>query len=259
MPRRAAAHDEKTATEQDDGQQQQQQQEQVLVGGGAVQMNAHSERGELSSWATEGMRRVRQEQVYKRMTFLTGMAAIGGFLFGYDTGVISGAMLPIQRAFQLNNFQEEVVVSSTVLAAFVSSVVGGNLNQSLGRRRCILAAAAIFTAGSVLLFGAMNYASLVLGRVVVGVGIGIASLTTPMYIAEVYVQNHTNIGIHTPIIVSWHDILEYRSRFLVFFISRSDFFLFIQCCAPNAWTFGHGECFFGNPRSIHSRNCRWYF
>ena len=156
-----------------------------VLAGGAVQMKAHSEQGEMSAWASEGMRRIKEEQVYRRMTLLTGTAAIGGFLFGYDTGVISGAMLPIQRAFGLSKFQEEVVVSSTVLAAFCSSVVGGNLNQSLGRRRCILAAAAIFTLGSVLLFGAMNYESLVLGRVVVGVGIGIASLTTPMYIAEV--------------------------------------------------------------------------
>ena len=158
-----------------------------ILEGGAVQMRSQSEEGELSTWASEGMRRIKQEQVYRRMTFLTGMAAIGGFLFGYDTGVISGAMLPIQRAFGLTKFQEEVVVSSTVLAAFCSSVVGGTLNQTLGRRRCILASAAIFTLGSVLLFAAMNYESLVFGRIVVGVGIGIASLTTPIYIAEVAV------------------------------------------------------------------------
>jgi SP family myo-inositol transporter-like MFS transporter 13 len=94
-------------------------------------------------------------------------------LFGYDTGVISGAMLPIRRAFELTKFQEEVVVSSTVLAAFASSVVGGSLNQQFGRRRCILASAVIFTIGSVLLFCAFNYPSLVLGRIVVGVGIGL--------------------------------------------------------------------------------------
>ena len=156
-----------------------------VLEGGAGQMKAQSDEGEMSEWASEGRRRIKEEQVYRRMTFLTGMAAIGGFLFGYDTGVISGAMLPIQRAFGLTKFQEEVVVSSTVLAAFCSSVVGGSLNQSLGRRRCILLAAAIFTLGSVLLFCAMNYESLVFGRIVVGIGIGIASLTTPIYIAEV--------------------------------------------------------------------------
>eukprot|EP00977_Amphora_coffeiformis_P006593 scaffold1424_cov168-Amphora_coffeaeformis.AAC.6 len=178
---RVSSDDDDKATADDDGSTPQAV---LATGGGAVQMKAQSN-GELSTWATEGMRRVRQERVYRRMTLLTGIAALGGFLFGYDTGVISGAMLPIQRAFGLTKFQEEVVVSSTVLAAFCSSVMAGILNQNLGRRRCILLAAAIFTLGSVLLFGAMNYESLVLGRVVVGVGIGIASLTTPIYIAEV--------------------------------------------------------------------------
>ena len=139
-----------------------------------------------AAWAyTEGLRRVRQEHVYRRMTVLTGMAALGGFLFGYDTGVISGAMLPLQRRFQLTAIQQEVVVSSTVLAAFVASVAGGRWNQRWGRRQCIRAAAAVFTLGSLLLLTAVNTTTLILGRIVVGVGIGVASLTTPIYIAEV--------------------------------------------------------------------------
>lgn len=131
----------------------------------------------------------RASRVQRRMHFLTGMAAIGGFLFGYDTGVISGAMLPIQRAFDLTEVQQEVVVSSTVLAAFVSSLCGGSLNRSLGRRKSILIAAAIFTLGAVILAFCWNYETLVLGRIIVGIGIGIASLTTPMYIAEVAVPH----------------------------------------------------------------------
>ena len=127
----------------------------------------------------------RSKRVRRRMHFLTGMAAIGGFLFGYDTGVISGAMLPIQRTFALTSVQQEIVVSSTVLAAFVSSLFGGTLNRTLGRRQTILIAAAVFSLGALLLGCCWNYPTLVLGRVVVGVGIGIASLTTPMYIAEV--------------------------------------------------------------------------
>lgn len=141
--------------------------------------------GRRSSWAEEGLRRVRADQVMKKMHFLTGMAAIGGFLFGYDTGVISGAMLPLARRFHLTPWQEEVVVSSTVLAAFFSSLFGGSINNSLGRRFSILFAAGVFTIGSFLLMMAFSYESLVLGRVVVGIGIGIASLTTPIYIAEV--------------------------------------------------------------------------
>jgi MFS family permease len=120
------------------------------------------------------------------MKYLTGMAAIGGFLFGYDTGVISGAMLPMRRAFHLSAGQQEVVVSSTVFAAFVSSLcMGASINDRFGRRYAILISAAVFGVGSIVLMLAMDYVTLVIGRVILGLGIGIASLTTPVYIAEV--------------------------------------------------------------------------
>ena len=96
-------------------------------------------------------------------------------------------MLPLRRAFALTEAQQEVVVSTTVLAACCSSLVGGSLNHALGRRYSILIAAAIFGVGSAILTVSWNYPTLVLGRTVVGVGIGIASLTTPIYIAEVAV------------------------------------------------------------------------
>jgi SP family myo-inositol transporter-like MFS transporter 13 len=129
--------------------------------------------------------RLRAIRVRRKMRFLTAMAAIGGFLFGYDTGVISGAMLPLHRTFNLTAWQEEVVVSSTVLSAFVASLCGGSLNRAFGRRISILFAAAVFTFGSFVLAVAWGYPSLVAGRIVVGIGIGVASLTTPMYLAEV--------------------------------------------------------------------------
>ncbi|CAB9522616.1 Proton myo-inositol cotransporter [Seminavis robusta] len=137
-----------------------------------------------NSWTQEGIRRIRADKVMKDMRFLTCLASIGGFLFGYDTGVISGAMLPLARAFSLTAEEKEVVVSSTVLAALVASLAGGSLNDKLGRRKCCLIASIVFTAGSFILFVCWDYTTLVLGRIVVGLGIGIASLTTPVYIAE---------------------------------------------------------------------------
>ena len=127
----------------------------------------------------------RRKHVLRHMRFLTVMAAIGGFLFGYDTGVISGAMLPMTRAFDLSREQQQVVVSSTILSAAVSSLFGGSMNDKFGRRPSILFAAGIFSCGSLLLFFSSQYSHLVLGRIVVGVGVGVASLTTPIYIAEV--------------------------------------------------------------------------
>jgi SP family myo-inositol transporter-like MFS transporter 13 len=96
-------------------------------------------------------------------------------------------MLPIKRHFNLTPSQEEIVVSSTVLAAFFSSLAGGSLNNSLGRRISILFAAAVFSLGSFMLMLSWNYHTLVAGRIVVGIGIGVTSLTTPIYIAEVAV------------------------------------------------------------------------
>ena len=127
----------------------------------------------------------RKALVRSRIRNLTATSALGGFLFGYDSGVISGAMLPLRRAFDLTPNQEQVVVTATVVAAFASSLVGGQINSAFGRRASALFAAAVFTLGSIVLASAWSYASLVLGRVIVGIGIGVASLTTPVYIAEV--------------------------------------------------------------------------
>lgn len=136
-------------------------------------------------WADEGDGRIRSVEVKRKMRHLTAIASLSGFLFGYDTGVISGALLPIQRRFDLSPAQEEMVVSCTILAAFVSSLIGGSINSSFGRRKAALFAAAVFTFGSIILAAAWGYQSLLSGRVVVGIGIGIASLTAPVYISEI--------------------------------------------------------------------------
>lgn len=99
-------------------------------------------------------------------------SALGGFLFGYDTGVVSGAMLPLKKEMNLNNLWQELLVSSTVGAAAVSSLSGGFLNGRLGRRICILIASFIFSVGGLILGLAPNKEVLLVGRVTVGLGIG---------------------------------------------------------------------------------------
>lgn len=115
---------------------------------------------------------------------LTVTSALGGFLFGYDTGVVSGAMLLIVDDFDLTDVQEEVIVSITIVAAVTAALAGGPGMERWGRRPVILLAAIIFTIGAVLLAAARSYQGLVVGRLVVGLGIGLASLCTPVYIAE---------------------------------------------------------------------------
>ena len=127
----------------------------------------------------------RQLQVAHRMRVLTFFAAIGGFLSGYNTGVIAGALLPLKRVFDLSPLQEEAIVSATIVSAFLASLAGGTINTCLGRRRTLLLAAAVFTSGGLVMFAAPNYAFLVIGEVLLGIGIGLESLTSPLYIAEV--------------------------------------------------------------------------
>ncbi|KAM7378049.1 hypothetical protein PAMA_013108 [Pampus argenteus] len=115
---------------------------------------------------------------------LAVFSALGGFLFGYDTGVISGAMLLLKKELDLSALWQEVLISSTVAAAALSALLGGFLNGLFGRRVCILLASFIFTVGGIVLSSAPGKEVLLAGRLIVGVGLGIASMTVPVYIAE---------------------------------------------------------------------------
>lgn len=115
---------------------------------------------------------------------LAVFSAIGGFLFGYDTGVVSGAMLLLKRDMNITVLWQELLVSGTVAAAAVSALLGGCLNGLFGRRVCILLASFIFSVGGIVLGSAPNKEALMVGRLIVGLGLGIASMTVPVYIAE---------------------------------------------------------------------------
>ncbi|KDO16128.1 hypothetical protein SPRG_18335, partial [Saprolegnia parasitica CBS 223.65] len=110
------------------------------------------------------------------LKLLTLVSTTGGFLFGYDTGVISGALIFLQEDFHLDSFQSEVVVSATVFGAILGAAAGSCANDAWGRRRVILISAVLFAIGSALMgFAQTN----------VGLGLGLSSLTIPLYIAEV--------------------------------------------------------------------------
>ncbi|HEY7788969.1 MAG TPA: sugar porter family MFS transporter [Vicinamibacterales bacterium] len=111
-------------------------------------------------------------------------AALGGLLFGYDTGVISGALLFIEQAFGLSVFHQELVVSVVLIGAAVAALGGGRLADGMGRRTTLLLTAGIFIAGALVCALAPSATVLVVGRVIVGVGIGLASTTVPIYISE---------------------------------------------------------------------------
>lgn len=130
------------------------------------------------------MHRLPKLAASPKLVALTLLAAVGGFLFGYDTGIISSANLYLRDEFGLSSFQQEVIVSATVGAAAIFSPIGGIFNNALGRKRTILISSIIFITGSVILFGAISFFMLLLGRLIVGIAIGMSSATIPLYLAE---------------------------------------------------------------------------
>jgi len=112
-------------------------------------------------------------------------AAVGGFLFGYDTGVVSGAMIPLKKEFQLDDVWIQAIVSATIASAALSALVSGVLNDVLGRRPVILIASAVFTIGAIVLGAAIDKPWLLIGRIILGIGIGLTCMTSTMYISEI--------------------------------------------------------------------------
>ncbi|KAF3784941.1 Inositol transporter 1 [Nymphaea thermarum] len=118
---------------------------------------------------------------------LTLTAGIGGLLFGYDTGVISGALLYIRDEFELVNdstLLQETIVSMALVGAFIGSAMGGWINDAYGRKKATLLADMVFIVGAIFMAAAPNPYVLIFGRLLVGFGVGIASVTAPVYIAE---------------------------------------------------------------------------
>jgi len=123
------------------------------------------------------------------LPFLVVTATLGGFLFGYDTGVISGTIDFIASDFSLSDQQKEMVVSATVLGAVASCFFGFAFSQG-GRWPMLMMATIFYMGGSAIVSSAMSYAVLLVGRVVLGLGVGVASFIVPMYISECASSKH---------------------------------------------------------------------
>lgn len=119
--------------------------------------------------------------------FLTLMSGIGGFLFGYDTGIVSGAMPKVAKDFKIEHdpLEQELIVSATVLFAIVGALLGDRISGSCGRKAAILLASGIFTVGALMVAAATSVSFMVFGRAVLGIAVGLSSQAVPMYLAEI--------------------------------------------------------------------------
>ncbi len=117
--------------------------------------------------------------------FAAAVSALGGMLFGYDIGVISGAILFITKDFSLSPGMEEIVVSSVLLGSLGGAAAGGILADRLGRRKLLIFTAIVFGFGAVGAALAPGAALLIVARILAGIAIGIASFVAPLYISEI--------------------------------------------------------------------------
>ena len=120
-----------------------------------------------------------------RVAIIAAIAALGGLLFGYDTGVISGALLFLRQAFHLSDTMLGVVTSLALAGAALGAGAAGPLSDRHGRRPILIATACVFVISGLVSALATSLPMLLTGRLVVGLGIGGASMLTPLYLAEI--------------------------------------------------------------------------
>jgi MFS family permease len=124
--------------------------------------------------------------IHRHVVWGAAITALGGLLFGYDTGVISGALLFIGKDFHgLTSFDKELLTSILLIGALAGALAAGKIADRVGRRPTVLGTAALFVAGAMLAAFSPSFAVLVGARVVIGLAVGSASMVVPLYISEV--------------------------------------------------------------------------
>ena len=123
------------------------------------------------------------KEVYVKV--VAGIAALGGLLFGYDTGVMSGALLFISPAFDMSAHQEGWVTSMLLVGAAVGALTAGRIADRFGRRLTLIAGGIIFVLGSVWCALSGSVGMLATARTFLGFAVGAVSIVSPMYIAEI--------------------------------------------------------------------------
>jgi sugar porter (SP) family MFS transporter len=134
----------------------------------------------------EGGTRADPGNVGRRVAVSAAITALGGLLFGYDTGVVSGALLFVKKDFGgLSNFQQELVTSLLLVGAVVGAFGAGRVADKIGRRPTVLITALVFIVGVLLAAFTPTYPVLLIARIIIGLAVGSASMTVPLYIGEI--------------------------------------------------------------------------
>jgi major inositol transporter-like SP family MFS transporter len=144
---------------------------------------------------------------------LTVISTFGGLLFGYDTGVISGALLYMREDLALSSLEEGVVVSSLLFGAAFGALLGGKVADSLGRKGALILCAALFFVGALGSATAPNVTFMVVSRIILGLAVGAASVTVPLFLAEMAPAHRRGR------IVTINELMIVTGQFLAFVIN----------------------------------------
>lgn len=119
------------------------------------------------------------------ITRIAFISALGGYLFGFDFAVIAGALPFLKTQFGFDEVQEGFATASLALGCMMGCFMAGNISDKLGRKKALLMAAAIFLISSLCMAASHNSTLFIISRFAAGVGVGMASVLSPMYIAEI--------------------------------------------------------------------------
>lgn len=146
-------------------------------------------------------------------SFIFIFGALGGLLFGFDTGIISGASPLIETNFSLNIAETGFITSSVLIGSSLGALSIGPLADRYGRRKLLILAAILFLVGSSLSMVAMGFVSMVIARIILGLAVGSASALTPAYLAELApADRRGSLGTMFQLMVTLGILLAYVSN-----------------------------------------------
>lgn len=145
--------------------------------------------------------------------FIFVFGALGGLLFGFDTGIISGASSLIETDFHLNIEQTGFITSSVLIGSSIGALSIGSLSDRFGRKRLLLVASILFLIGSTLSMTAVGFVSMIIARIILGFAVGSASALTPAYLAELADAPHRgSLGTMFQLMITLGILLAYVSN-----------------------------------------------
>lgn len=165
----------------------------------------------------------------KFVTLVSIVAALGGLLFGFDTAVVSGAIGFMKQRFNLNELEVGWAVSSLIIGCIVGAALSGMLSDRFGRKKVLIAAAALFIIGSVGSAIPATFTGYIIARMIGGIGIGITSTLCPLYNAEIAPARYRGR------LVALNQFATVTGIFLVYFVNSG-----IAGYADDAWNIATG-------------------